>query len=422
MDPTPTAPSPVPPRREHDDERMPRWVPRVLLLVVLAYFAALLALAAFRQLRSIILWLLAALFLSFALEPAVNWLVARGWRRGGATALVLFGLAFILLIAVAAMVPLVIDQVQELIRRIPDWLDRISVYTERWFDVELTGDKILEQIANAQQDVSKIASNVASVGQFILGLIFQVLTIGLFTFYLVADAPRFRRAVCSVLPPRRQREVLAAWEVAVEKTGGYLYSRLLLAAISASIAFIVLQVLGVPFAVPLALFLGLVSQFIPVVGTYIAAAVPLLVALLEDPWSALIFLIYVVVYQQVENYLLAPRITARTMALHPAIAFLAALAGGALSGLLGAFMALPAAAIIQATVSTYLTRHEVVESELTRDIASETAEAVAEAEDAVAEAETTAAADVDATRADAGLRLLDRLSGRLRRAGRDPRD
>ena len=422
MDPTPTAPSPVPPRREHDDERMPRWVPRVLLLVVLAYFAALLALAAFRQLRSIILWLLAALFLSFALEPAVNWLVARGWRRGSATALVLFGLAFILLIAVAAMVPLVIDQVQELIRRVPDWLDRISVYTERWFDVELTGDKILEQIANAQQDVSKIASNVASVGQFILGLIFQVLTIGLFTFYLVADAPRFRRAVCSVLPPRRQREVLAAWEVAVEKTGGYLYSRLLLAAISASIAFIVLQVLGVPFAVPLALFLGLVSQFIPVVGTYIAAAVPLLVALLEDPWSALIFLIYVVVYQQVENYLLAPRITARTMALHPAIAFLAALAGGALSGLLGAFMALPAAAIIQATVSTYLIRHEVVESELTRDIASETAEAVAEAEDAVAEAKTTAAADVDATRADAGLRLLDRLSGRLRRAGRDPRD
>jgi len=422
MDPTPTAPLPVVPPREHDDERMPRWVPRVLLLVVLTYFAALLALAAFRQLKNIILWLLAALFLSFALEPAVNWLVARGWRRGSATALVLFGLAFMMLIAVAAMVPLVIDQVQELITRIPGWLDRISVYTKRWFDVELTGDKILQQIADAQKDVSKIASNVASVGQFILGLIFQVLTIGLFTFYLVADAPRFRRAVCSVLQPRRQREVLAAWEVAVEKTGGYLYSRLLLAAISASVAFIVLQVLGVPFAVPLALFLGLVSQFIPVVGTYIAAAVPLLVALLEDPWSALIFLIYVVVYQQVENYFLAPRITARTMALHPAIAFFAALAGGAVSGLLGAFMALPAAAIIQATISTYLTRHEVVESELTRDVGAEAVDALAEAEGTVAEAETSAAADVEVARADAGLRLLDRLSNRLRGADVDRHD
>ena len=126
--------------------------------------------------------------------------------------------------------------------------------------------------------------------------------------------------------------------------------------------------------------MGLVSQFIPVVGTYIAAAVPLLVALLEDPWSALFFLIFVVVYQQIENYLLAPRITARTMQLHPAVAFGAALAGGSISGLIGAFMALPAAAVIQATVSTYLTRHEVVESELTREEPEEPAEEPANAD------------------------------------------
>jgi len=358
---------------ERASERMPRWIPRLLLLLVLTYFGALLALAAFRKLRDLILWLVAALFLSFALEPAVNWLQKRGWRRGTATALVLFGLAFVMLVAVAAMVPLVIDQVQELITKVPGWLDRVSVYTERWFNVELTGQKVLEAITSAQKDVSQVAANLASIGAFILGLIFQMLTIGLFTFYLVADAPRFRRAVCSVLPPQRQREILAAWEVAVDKTGGYLYSRLLLAVISAFFAFVVLTALGVPFAVPLALFLGFVSQFIPVVGTYIAAAVPLLVALLENPWSALIFLIYVVVYQQIENYLLAPRITARTMQLHPAIAFFAALAGGSVSGLLGAFMALPAAAIIQATVSTYLTRHDVVESELTRQVAPEPA-------------------------------------------------
>jgi predicted PurR-regulated permease PerM len=350
---------------------MPRWIPRLLLLLVLTYFGALLALAAFRKLRDLILWLIAALFLSFALEPAVNWLQKRGWRRGSATALVLFGLALLALVAVAAMVPLVVNQVQELITKVPAWLDQMSVYTKRWFDVELTGQKVLDAITNAQRDVSQVAANVASIGAFILGLIFQMLTIGLFTFYLVADAPRFRRTVCSMLPPQRQREVLAAWEVAVDKTGGYLYSRLLLAIISAFFSFVVLTALGVPFAVPLALFLGFVSQFIPVVGTYIAAAVPLLVALLENPWSALIFLIYVVVYQQIENYLLAPRISARTMQLHPAVAFGAALAGGAVSGLLGAFMALPAAAIIQATVSTYLKRHEVVESELTRPTAPE---------------------------------------------------
>jgi predicted PurR-regulated permease PerM len=346
---------------------MPPWIPRLLLAVVITAFAAYATFNLIRQLQQLLLWLVAALFLSFALEPAVNWLVDRGWRRGAAAAAVLFGLALLGLFALALMVPLVIDQVQELVRRLPDWLDQASVYTERWFDVELTSEKILENIASAQADVQGIAANLASVGAFLLGLIFQVLTIGLFTFYLVADGPRFRRGVCSLLPPRRQHEILAAWNVAIDKTGGYLYSRLLLALVNAVATFIVLQALGVPFPIPLALWQGFVSQFIPVVGTYIAAAVPLLVALLEDPWTALFFLIFVLVYQQIENYLLAPRITAKTMQLHPAVAFGAALAGGSISGLIGAFMALPAAAVIQATVSTYLKRHEVVETELTRE-------------------------------------------------------
>jgi predicted PurR-regulated permease PerM len=333
---------------------------------VFTAFAAYAALLLVRRLRDVILWLITALFLSFALEPAVNWLVKkRGWPRGAATGVVLFGLAAILLVTVAAMVPLVINQVQQLVTRVPGWLEEASVYTKRWFNIELTGSEILDRLRNADVAVSRIASSLASVGAFMLGLLFQVLTIGLFTFYLVADGPRVRRAVCSVLPPRRQREILDAWEIAIDKTGGFLYSRLLLAAISAFFAFIALMLLGVPFALPLALWMGLVSQFIPVVGTYIGAAVPLLVALLSDPWSALIFLIYVVVYQQIENYLLSPRITARTMQLHPAVAFFAALAGASISGILGAFMALPAAAVIQATVSSYLTRHEVVETELT---------------------------------------------------------
>ncbi|HJS26510.1 MAG TPA: AI-2E family transporter [Actinomycetota bacterium] len=383
---------------------LPPWIPRLLLAVVITAFAAYATFSLIRQLQQLLLWLVAALFLSFALEPAVNWLVGRGWRRGAAAGAVMAGLALLGLFSVALMVPLVIDQVQELVERLPGWLDQASVYTERWFDVELTSEKILENIASAQADVQGIAANVASVGAFLLGLIFQVLTIGLFTFYLVADGPRFRRGVCSILPPRRQHEVLAAWNVAIDKTGGYLYSRLLLALVNAAFTFAVLTALGVPFAVPLALWQGFVSQFIPVVGTYIAAAVPLLVALLGDPWDALFFLIFVLVYQQIENYLLAPRITAKTMQLHPAVAFGAALAGGAISGLIGAFMALPAAAVIQATVSTYLRRHEVVETELTRED---------EEEDDEAEEAMKAAGEDGGERRPYGI--LGRVSGKLRR-------
>jgi predicted PurR-regulated permease PerM len=381
----------------------PTWIPKLLLQVVVTVFAAYAAFSIFRRLRDLVVWLITALFLSFALEPGVNWLVGRKWRRGAATAVLLFALALLVVMIIALMVPLVIDQVQELVQRLPGFLAEASVYTERWFDIELTSERLLEQIAGAQTSVARLAANVASIGAFLVSVLFQLLTIGLFTFYLVADGPRFRRAVCSIVPPRRQREVLSAWEVAIDKTGGYLYSRLLLAVINAAFTFVVLQVLGVPFALPLAIWQGFVSQFIPVVGTYIAAAVPLLVVLLEDPWGALFFTIFVLVYQQIENYLLAPRITARTMQLHPAVAFGAALAGGSLNGLLGAFIALPAAAVIQATVSTYLTRHEVIESELTRE--DETTLSPAE----------IAGTDEDSDKREAGI--MARMRSRLRGNG-----
>jgi predicted PurR-regulated permease PerM len=103
-----------------------------------------------------------------------------------------------------------------------------------------------------------------------------------------------------------------------------------------------------------------------VVGTYIAGALPVLLALIDSPLKAVVVLGFVVLYQQVENYLFAPRITARTMELHPAVAFGAALAGGAVIGPVGAILALPAAAMVQALVSDWGVRHDVIDSPLTR--------------------------------------------------------
>ncbi|MGA1052393.1 MAG: AI-2E family transporter, partial [Ilumatobacteraceae bacterium] len=117
--------------------------------------------------------------------------------------------------------------------------------------------------------------------------------------------------------------------------------------------------------IPLALWVGLVSQFLPVVGTYLAGILPVLIAFLDDPVSAVIVFGFIVVYQQLENYLLGPRITARTMALHPAVAFGSALAGFALLGGAGAILALPAAAMLQAIAGEWGVRHEVISSELT---------------------------------------------------------
>jgi predicted PurR-regulated permease PerM len=110
---------------------------------------------------------------------------------------------------------------------------------------------------------------------------------------------------------------------------------------------------------------GLVSQFLPVVGTYLAGVLPVLLTLLDSPLEAAIIVVFIVVYQQIENYFFAPRITARTMELHPAVAFGAALGGAALLGFVGAILALPAAAMIQALVSEWGHRYDVVDSHLT---------------------------------------------------------
>ena len=126
-----------------------------------------------------------------------------------------------------------------------------------------------------------------------------------------------------------------------------------------------LTVAGVPYPLALGLWVGLVSQFVPTAGTYLAGALPVLIALLDNPVSALWVLVFIVVYQQFENMVLSPRITARTMALHPAVAFGAVIAGGAIMGPIGALLALPAAACVQALVSIYLHRYEVITDPLT---------------------------------------------------------
>jgi predicted PurR-regulated permease PerM len=369
---------------EQEEVRVPSWdwIWRLLGAIILAYLGTRLFLAAFLKVKEVFVWLFISLFASFALEPAVNYLSKRGWRRGVATGVLIFGLAIGAILVVALMVPLLVSQIQALIKAAPSILQTISDFTNRHFNVDVSPTALKAQLTNADSAVAKFAQNIAGnlfgFATSIIGTIFKMLTIGLFTFYLTADGPRFRRAICSFLPKKQQATVLFTWEVGIDKTGAYLYSRLLLAIFSGVATFIVLEILGIPFALPLAVWMGLVSQFVPTIGTYIAMALPLLVAVVKDPISALILLIFFTLYQQVENYLLSPRITSKTMQLHPALAFGCAIAGAQISGVVGAFLALPVAAIIQALSSTYIHRHDVEETELTRVSTPEEAKEIRE--------------------------------------------
>jgi predicted PurR-regulated permease PerM len=309
-----------------------------------------------------------SLFLSLAIEPAVNKLARRGWRRGSATAMVLVSL-FVAAIAFATAIgALVVDQVANLIDNGPEYVSDVVEWTNSTFNTEIKANELIESLQRPdgplQQFAESARDSALSISSRVVGIVFQGLTVLLFSFYLVADGPKLRRAICSIFEPTRQLEVIRAWEVAIEKTGGYIYSRALLALFSSIATAITLSILGVPSAIALAIWLGLVSQFIPVIGTYIAGALPVVVALANAPFDGLWVLVFVLVYQQVENYLISPRITARTMELHPAMAFGSALAGGAILGPIGALLALPFAATIQAFSTTYIRRYDVIDNQL----------------------------------------------------------
>lgn len=319
------------------------------------------------RLRSILTLLLLSLFLSFAIEPAVQWLHTRGVRRGLGTGIVYVVSLGLTVGFVAAVSGLVADQVVALSGSVPNLLDDLASRAQDLPEgLREPVMNVLEGQSTALPDrlssaAGQVANRAVGLGSTLVGGIFSLLTVALVTFYLVADGPRLRRTLLRRLEPSRQRELVDLWELAIAKTGGYVYSRLVLAVASAAVHVTAFTFFDLPYAAALGIWVGLVSSIVPVVGTYIAGAVPLVVSLAEPDASTLGVLGTIVVYQQVENYLVQPRITAHTLELNPAVALVSVIAGAALLGAVGALLALPVAAIVAALFATYADEHEVLE-------------------------------------------------------------
>ncbi|WP_327328516.1 AI-2E family transporter [Streptomyces sp. NBC_01210] len=343
---------------------MPRWLPRAMVLALALFACFQLGSWAFHQLIGLLLNILIAFFLALAIEPAVGRMAARGMRRGLATFLVFFavliaGAGFMVLLG-----SMLAGQIVDMVEDFPKYLDSVIRWINDTFHTELSRVEVQDSLLRSdwlRKYVQNSASGVLDISATVLGGLFKLLTIFLFSFYFAADGPRLRRAICSVLPPAKQTEVLRAWEIAVDKTGGYLYSRGLMALISGVAHYILLEILGVPYAPALAVWVGLVSQFIPTIGTYLAGALPMLIAFTVNPWYALWVLGFVVIYQQFENYVLQPKLTSKTVDIHPAVAFGSVVAGTALLGAVGALIAIPAVATLQAFLGAYVKRYAVTD-------------------------------------------------------------
>ena len=329
------------------------------------------------RVRSLIYMLFLATFVAIALEPAVQGLVRRRWKRQRATMLV-FGISLVLFVGFfVALIPVFVNQATGLIEDMPQYLEDLQSLANRFFEVDLVDPALTSQFEDLgsilQQYGSTVAGGVFAIGNTVFGAIFQLVTVALFAYYLVAEGPTWRRTLLATMPAERQREALNIWEISVDKTGGYVYSRAVLAIVAGLFTFFVLLFLGVPSAAALALWMGVLSQFVPVIGTYVGMILPALAALSVSPGTALWVVIAMLAYQQLENYLIAPRVTAKTMAIHPAVTIGALIAGGSLLGGVGVVLALPVAATIQAVISTTVQRHKVIEAEAVSEEPSEEA-------------------------------------------------
>ena len=315
---------------------------------------------------SVIFTVLMAWFASIAMEPAVKRL-AKHMRRGLATIIVMLAVAVFFIVFLIVFGRLFVDQITQLISALPDLVNNALALVNDKFGQNYSSQELLEKL-NITPDkvagyVQQFAGGIFGVISSVLGGVFGLFTFGLFAFYLSADGPRFRLWLASLFSPRLQDVFINVWDVTAAKTGGYVAARVILAALNGTTTAIVFLIIGMPGWLALGIWTGLVAQFVPTIGTYIAIVLPVLVGLLSDnPWRGVIALVWGILYQQVENLTFEPRISAKAVDVHPAVAFGSVLLGAGLFGVAGAVLAIPVTAMLLSLLSIYRTRYELIPS------------------------------------------------------------
>ncbi|GAA2837467.1 AI-2E family transporter [Nonomuraea rubra] len=339
---------------------------RVAFAVVAVAAVVLFARFVLADAGGLIVVVVMAWFISLAMEPAVGRL-ARHMRRGAAALLVM--VAFLLVSAVFLYLfgSLLAEQVAVLVRELPDILTGAVAWVNERFGTNYQIADILSSLnltpQQAAQYAQDVLGNVLGLLGTLTGAIVNLFTLLLLIFYLSADGPRLRVWLARLMPANLQRVFLTVWDVSLVKTGGYVWARLILATVNAAASTVVFLVLGMPSWLALGLWTGLVAQLVPTIGTYIAIALPVVVGLVSPrPWIGLVALGWGVLYQQVENLTLEPRISGRSVDIHPGVAFAGVILGASLFGAVGALLAVPVVAMLLSLIDTFVARQDLVQA------------------------------------------------------------
>ncbi len=327
---------------------------RVVVIVVVAVGT----IALIYVLRKPLVWLLLATFLAVALSGPVNYLDRR-MPRGVAIAAVYLCLLAVPVALAALVVPPLVREGNELVSNIPGYAADVQEFvkesdTLRSIEEDYGITENLE--AQAKTLPSKIGDAAGALGGLGVGLVnslFALVTILILAAFMLGGGKGWVNRALELQPRERAVRVRRVLDRMAGAVGGYVVGALAVAFIAGTLAFVVLTILGVPFRGPLAVIVGLFS-LIPLVGATIAAVIVGLVTLFTDfPTATIVWTVWAIVYQQLENNLLQTQIHKRTVHVDPFVILVAVLFGGTLLGVIGAVLAIPAAASIQIALAEW---------------------------------------------------------------------
>jgi len=325
---------------------------RAILRIVLIIVGVVLCLYLLYMLRRPITWILIALFLAVALSPAVNFL-NRFMRRGLAIATVYLAMLATIVGLGLLLIPPIVTQVNKLADHAPQYAQDVSDYVNKnkslrklEKDYKIT-DKLKSEAEKLPSKLGGAAGVLKDIGFGIVNSLFALITILVLTAFMLSGGPRWRESFIQMQPPDRQERVRRILDRMANAVSSYVIGAFTVSFIDGLAAFVVLTILGVPFAAPLAIVMGTLS-LIPLIGATIGAViVGIVTAFAGDfPGDVIVWTIYAIAYQQFENNFVQPFVQRRTVRVHPFVVLVSVLFGATLLGILGALVAIPVAASI----------------------------------------------------------------------------
>ena len=292
-----------------DPRKPPEWLGRALLYIAIAIVGFTFCWRSWGKIEYLVIDIIVSLFIALAVEPVVVPLVKHGWKRSFASLFSLLMLAVMLGVLFTLFGNLFVQQMIALVNGLPDLYEQMCQFASQYANFQLPeinnlGNEILKNIQTSW--VTDFAGTALNTVSGLFSFLINLMTIIMTTYYISAAGPKLRRAACQWMAPAAQRRFLFVWTVSQSQISSFLFSRAILALLNAFFTGICLMLLHVPYWLPLALFCGVVSQFIPMLGTYIGGALPVLFAWGScGLWQAVAVLVFICVYQQIENLIFA---------------------------------------------------------------------------------------------------------------------